>query len=251
MKLFMTCMQCLTETGRPSFELIVADYYDDGVAYATCSAGHTTAQLVQSPKFEILLEAGAIALLEGFTLEAVADFSAALERFYEFAVRVGCVARSLSPELYASMFKEMSKQSERQLGAFMLLYAIEFGEAYKPNTKMGEFRNSAIHKGRIPPVEEATRYAAYVYETILSLYRRLRDKHSDHMMAVVVRDLGERRMKVPPGIQVATNSTTFFFTDAQADSPPEFSKALEAFKEARQMIAGAIPQMQALHDQLI
>jgi hypothetical protein len=242
-------MKCLTEPGLPSFEPIITDYYDDGIVYATCSAGHETAQLVQSSKFEILLESGAIALLDGFTFEAVASFSAALERFCEFALRVGCVARGLSPEPYASMFKEMAKQSERQLGAFMLFYAIEFGKAYKPDTKMSEFRNSVIHKGTIPTVEEANRYAAYVYEAIFSLYRNLRDKHSDHVMAVVMQGLAEKQAKVPKGMHISTNSTTIFFKGAQADAPSNFAKALDAFKKARQMIAGSIPHMQALHDQ--
>jgi hypothetical protein len=243
-------MQCLTEMGHPSFEPIIADYYDDGIAYATCSAGHKTAQLVQSPKFEILLEAGAIALLEGFTFEAVADFSAALERYHEFALRVGFVARGLSPEPYAIMFKGMSKQSEWQLGAFMLLYALEFGEAYRPNIKMSEIRNSVIHKGQIPTVEEANRYAAYVYEAIFSLFRKLQDKHSNHVMAVVMLDLAERRAKVPKGMHVSTNSTTFFFRGAQEDAPSDFAKALDGFKEARQKISGSTPHMQVLHNQL-
>jgi hypothetical protein len=249
LKLFTTCMKCLTE-GRPSFEPIIADYYDDGIVYPTCSAGHETAQLVQSSKFEILLESGAIALLEGFTFEAVASFSAALERFYEFALRVGCVARGLSPEPYVSMFQEMARQSERQLGAFMLFYAIEFGKAYKPDTKMSEFRNSVIHKGTVPTLEKTNRYAAYVYEAIFPLYRNLRSKHSDHMMAVTMQGVAEKQAKVPKGMHVSTHSTTIFFKGAQTDAPSDFATALDTFKKARQMIAGSIPHMQALHDHL-
>ncbi len=243
-------MQCQTETGYPSFEPIVTDYFDDGIAFTTCSAGHKTAQLVQSAKFEILLEAGAIALLEGFTFEAVASFSTALERFFEFALHVGCVARGLPPELYSSMFKEMGRQSERQLGAFMLVHANDFGQAYKPDTKMSEFRNSVIHKGTIPTVEQAERYAAYVYETIFSLYQKVRGKHPEQVTKVVMQGLAERHAKVPQGMHVSTNSTTIFFRGAQADAPPGFAVALEAFKTARNMIAGSIPHMQALHDQL-
>src|SRR5271165_787884 len=41
---------------------------------------------MQSQKFEMLLDSGAAALLEGFTLEACASFAAALERFYEFSL---------------------------------------------------------------------------------------------------------------------------------------------------------------------
>ena len=243
-------MQCLTDTGRPAFEPIIADYFDDGIAYATCSAGHKTAQLVQSSKFEILLEAGAIALLEGFTFEAVAGFSAALERYYELALHVGCLARGLSPELYAGMFKEMSKQSERQLGAFMLLHALEFGEAYRPDTKMAELRNSVIHKGRIPTIEEATLYAAYVYGTIFLLFRKLRAKHPDHVMTVVMQGLVEKQATVPKGMHVSTNSTTFFFRGAQENAPSDFASALDAFKEAREKIIGSIPYMRTLHNQL-
>jgi hypothetical protein len=70
------------------------DYYDDGVVHLECTRGHKTIQLIQSAKFEILMESGAAALLNGFTLEACASFSAALERFYEFALRVMCTARN-------------------------------------------------------------------------------------------------------------------------------------------------------------
>lgn len=70
MRMLAPCMQCQIELGHPSFEPIMVDYYDDGLALVECSAGHKTALLVQSTKFEMLLESGATALLEGFTLEA-------------------------------------------------------------------------------------------------------------------------------------------------------------------------------------
>jgi hypothetical protein len=145
------------------------------------------------------------------------------------------------------MFKEMSRQSERQLGAFMLIHAIDFGQTYKPDTKMSEFRNSVIHKGTIPTGEQAERYAAYVYETVFSLYRKVRGKHPDQVMKVVMQSLAERQAKVPQGMHVSTNSTTIFFRGAQSDAPSGFAAALEAFKTARNMIAGSIPYMQALH----
>lgn len=250
MKIFVSCMQCLTELGRPSFEPLIVDYYDDGIARFTCSAGHDTAQMIQSSKFEILLESGATALLEGFTFEACASFSAALERFYEFALRVICASRCLSPDAYADMFAEMARQSERQLGAFMLLYALEFGKAYKPDAKIIEFRNSVIHKGTIPTHEEARQFAERVYTVISALCQRLRENHSDHMWNVTMREIGNKRAKLPPGAHVATNSGTIFFNATRAESPPDFATALESFRKARAMISGAIPEMQALHDRL-
>lgn len=34
----------------------MVDYFDDGVGYANCPAGHRMTLVVQSPKFEILLD---------------------------------------------------------------------------------------------------------------------------------------------------------------------------------------------------
>lgn len=210
LKIFALCGECLVEQGRPSSEFFILDYYDDGIAYATCSAGHKTAILVRNSKFETLLESGATALLEGFTLEACATFFAALERFYEFAMLVLCTAHGLSPQVYAKMFAGMARQSERQLGAFMLIHALEFGEAYKPDDKITKIRNSVIHKGTIPTPDEAHQFAARVYRAISSLYLRLHDKHSTHVINVRAQGLQEKHAKVPKGMRVSTHTGTMF-----------------------------------------
>lgn len=206
--------------------------------------------MIQSSKFEILLESGATSLLEGFTFEACASFSAALERFYEFALRVICASRGLSPDAYAEMFAEMARQSERQLGAFMLLYAREFGRAYKPDPKIIEFRNSVIHKGMIPTHEKARQFAERVYTVISSLCQRLRDNHFAQMWDVAMQELQDKRTRLPGDTHVATHSGTIVFNAAKTESVPDFATALESFRKARAMISGAIPEMQALHDRL-
>jgi hypothetical protein len=249
-KVFAPCMQCLIELGRPSFEPIIGDYFDDGVAYITCSAGHKTAHLIQSSKFEMLLEAGAIALLESFTLEACADFSAALERFYEFALRVMCRAQGISPELFDKMFKEMARQSERQLGAFISLYAIEFGESYKPDTKISNFRNEVIHKGMIPTVDDAKIFCSHIYLVISTLYRKLHDKHADHMTFVMMDGLRKKQALLPEGMKFASNTGTMFFKGTQAGAAADFGAALAVFEEARRLISGSKLEMQALHESL-
>src|ERR1700738_4424007 len=88
MKLFTVCMECQKELGRPSFEPIVVDYYDEALAYIECSRGHKSAIMLQSQKFEILLETAANAFLEGYTIEAASSLSAAYERLFEFAINV-------------------------------------------------------------------------------------------------------------------------------------------------------------------
>jgi hypothetical protein len=112
-KTFASCMQCLVDNGRPSY-VVLSDYFDDGIALMECSAGHKTALVMQSQKFQMLLDSGASALLERFTLEACASFAAALERFYEFSLRVAFAGRQQSGDLYEKMFSEMARQSERQ-----------------------------------------------------------------------------------------------------------------------------------------
>ena len=149
------------------------------------SRGHKSAILLQSLKFEVLLESGANALLEGFTFEACAAFSAALERFYEFSLHVICIAHGMSEELFQKMYDEMARQSERQLGAFMMLYAVEFDEAHKLDKQIVEFRNGVIHKGVIPDLDEAKKFCSAVYEIIAGLYEKLSGKYSEHIRKLV------------------------------------------------------------------
>ena len=70
MKTLATCMACSAEHGHPGNEIFLLPYYDDRIAYVTCSQGHKSAIVLQSAKFEVLLESGANALADGFTLEA-------------------------------------------------------------------------------------------------------------------------------------------------------------------------------------
>lgn len=164
-----------------------------------------------------------------------------------------CVARGMSRELHVEMFAEMSRQSERQLGAFMLEYAIEFGEAYRlsktPLKEIVEFRNPVIHKGTIPTVAEAHEFARRVYSAIVTLFRRLRDQHATSLIAVTMQDLKEKQAKVPPGMPIATNTGTMFFSSARANIEPDFAAALDAFRKARQLISDSIPYMRALQSQ--
>ena len=247
MKTFATCMQCQIDLGRPSFELFIADYFDDGIALVECSAGHKTALVMQSQKFEMLLDSGAVAFLEGFTLEACASFSAALERFYEFSLRVASFGFKMRDEVYSAMFLEMARQSERQLGAFMLLHALEFGSADKPKRSITEFRNATIHKGVIPTVEEAHKFCSEVYETIYTLFGTIRAKYTDFIHSVVREELGKRQAKVPNNMRVSTSAGGNLFCISREPNASSFSDALQSFRKQREMLNAAIPEMMALH----
>lgn len=245
--MFTMCMECVKELGHPSFEPFFVPYYDDRVGYVECSRGHKSAILLQSHKFEVLLESGANALAAGFTLEAASTFSAALERFYEFCLQVLSTQRNMSEAVYEQMFKPMARQSERQLGAFMALHAVELGIAYSPNQRIVEFRNNVIHKGQIPTPEKAYDFCGKVYAEIFNLYETFSKKFAAAIRDVTAHDLKVRSNQLPKGTPTATASGTMFFSIARSENKPTFKEALDEYIKAREKLTGAVPYLKALH----
>ncbi len=250
MQIFAACMECQKELGHPSFEPFFVPYYEDRIAEIKCSRGHRSVHVIQSQKFEVLLESGADALSAGFTLEACASFSAALERLHEFAVNVLAIHNKITEDTYRDMFKEMSRQSERQLGAFLVLFAMQFGSAYKPNGKIVEFRNSVIHKGFIPTPEKAFDFCSKVYTEVVKITEFLLDTVPESVDLVVSTDLKERYSKIDADLPKATNSGVMFFNLIATPKIQSFEEALTKYREAKQNLEDAIPSMTALHDAL-
>ena len=96
MKTIGVCAQCTMDDPLSAFQSDEVEYFDDGIAIVECRRGHRTAMIVQGTKSEILLSSAADALERGFTFEAVASASAALERFYEFSPHVFSASRKRS-----------------------------------------------------------------------------------------------------------------------------------------------------------
>jgi hypothetical protein len=96
MRALSLCVTCakeasdrLTATGESSsVKFLYAEMDDTGIVYLTCDRGHRTAAVHRSRKHQFLFESGCHALLDHYTNEAVSTFSAALERAYEFFLRV-------------------------------------------------------------------------------------------------------------------------------------------------------------------
>jgi hypothetical protein len=64
----------------------------DEVTYEVeCSRGHRSFILLQQQRFEVLLQIGAYAIVDGCAREAVSSFTASLERFYEFFIRAALI----------------------------------------------------------------------------------------------------------------------------------------------------------------
>lgn len=92
----------------------------------------------------------------------MSSFASALERLYEFAIRI-FISDSSTDELFEQTWKKVANQSERQLGAFLFLYLDKIKKSppvlSESNTS---FRNRVIHKGYIPSKDESVAFGEAV-----------------------------------------------------------------------------------------
>ena len=88
----------------------------------------------------------------------------------------------------------MASQSERQVGAFVFLWASNFGEPPEllSNTQV-RFRNDVIHKGKIPTREEATRYGNSVLNLLRPKVLALKERFSEEVSKVTFYHLRDCR----------------------------------------------------------
>ena len=247
MKIFALCMECQKELGHPSFEPIFADYYDQAVAYIECSRGHKSAILLQSQKFEILLESAANALLEGYTIEAASSLSAAYERFFEFSINVLCEKNLISIQSLEETFKQVSKYSERQIGGFLYLHLVTFGKNYALNTKISEMRNKIIHQGYIPTPKEVINFGELIYKEIYLITQLLKSHMASELQRVIMSDLRLKSEKIPSDTPRATSTGTMFFSLSMAEQKQSFNEALVSYKKGKESIEGSLPYMKLLN----
>lgn len=193
MRLFVPCMACQIENGVPDFVSYPADLLDQGIARFTCRHGHQSVSIVQSHKFELLGEIAVHAILDGYYRDAVSSFTSALERFYEFYIKVTFIGQGHKEDEFDELWKKVTVQSERQLGAYLFVSFLSDGEIPVmlddrkcPFEKKGwvNFRNKVIHQGRIPTRDEAVLYGQAITDIINTASAPLMNKH-----ASIVEDL--------------------------------------------------------------
>lgn len=191
MKLSVPCMECRNVGRRTEFQFV--EVREDNTYLVTCSYGHQTEMKVHLLKFEVLIDIGANAILDGYYREAVSSFNSSLERFYEFAIQVlleRSSASGASKELFDNCWKKVSSQSERQLGAFIFLWAYCLREIPELlSQKQVEFRNNVIHKGIIPTEEEALKYGNAVMSMVRSQRKQLDESFSNEVTKVTLKYL--------------------------------------------------------------
>ena len=154
------------------------DFADSSVHDVTCGrCGSRYCVFLRKQKFEVLFDLGTRALMDGYAREAVASFSASLERFMEFYVRAYALERAAGTEtdLAAAVaaldgtWRHVASQSERQLGMFALAYLLREGrepEFLTPTALGSDFRNRVVHRGSLPTRAEVQTYAAQVFALI-------------------------------------------------------------------------------------
>lgn len=185
MKLLMTCGKCTAELlesglqlGTDEFELRYwfqhVDVNDEGFYTVTCPKGHSVACALSNRIYELLFDRAGCALLDGYYREAIATFASALERFFEFYVRVVARHRGIEQQVIAKFWKPIGNRSERQLGAFYFAYLIQNQCEFPVRQKMEELRNTVVHKGAFASEQDARSYGAYVYDTICRLLETMR-----------------------------------------------------------------------------
>ena len=248
MKLLLTCVDCLVDDQSTS--LVNVDLRDDGFYELTCAKGHRSANLLQNQKYQLLFESGALALLDGYRREAVFGFASALERFLEFYVKVICLKHNIAYEELENCWKDVKKQSERQLGAFIFLYLLENKThtrfLKKRVTREGKvkdgwdiqaFRNDVIHAGYVPTYDEVVQYGDHVFDTIESILGEMGPEADEHFLHLQTRHLRKRHEANREHLRelVSIESTILRFPN-RGDGKRSFRQELEALRNKLQLV---------------
>lgn len=205
MKLPVTCAQCMQEDIANAWITATVEFKDDGRYEIKCPKGHSSITLLQQQKFEILFDIGAYAISDGYYREAVSSFTSALERFYEFFIKVVCISKKIDKEKIEEAWKDIASQSERQLGAFTFIHLLETGS--KPrllNNSKVKFRNEVIHKGKIPSKEQAISYGQAALDVIRPLLNKLKNEYSEAVGIATFNHLSNTRNSSDDGLAVST-----------------------------------------------
>lgn len=223
MEIIIPCLHCadavLAKKGGFGPEGLVlstrAMHVQDHSLYrATCPEGHKLVAVLDHQPFELLFESGLEALVDGYFRESISSFAAALERLYEFSIRVQLISDNVAIDELETMWKLVGTQSERQLGMYVGLRTSKEG---KPPPMLSphliKFRNSVIHKGYFPDGNEAFKFGDAVFKLIMAEVLRLDERHRD----AVGYEINARRKKACNALEKGENPQFLNFGLAVAD----------------------------------
>ena len=205
MRVIAACPQCILAQSKdgkqPRLNPITGELDDNGSIHVTCENGHYGIVVYDARRYEVLVKSAARAFLDGYTNEVVAVMSSALERAYEFYIRVSCRAKNVSSEILEDAWKGVAVQSERQFGAFQFLYLLDHYEPFRLDPLISEVRNKVVHRGKIVRENEALQFAESVFEIIRGIENYLQENFAAHFSEESDREVKEQESKIPKGIE--------------------------------------------------
>jgi len=200
MKLYVNCWQCAFDDD-PDMTRYPVQVNDSGIMEFACNRNHRAIVQLYDDLYELLFDSGASALYDGYPREAVTSFATAVERFYEYVTKLVLIANGIEKSLLEEVWKDISRRSECQLGAFRFTYLLNFKVAppeMPPHCI--RLRNDVTHKGKFPSQEEAMGYGQSCLDHIETIFKLLRDsKHSNAMQDMTAVLAKVRRSEVPAG----------------------------------------------------
>lgn len=175
MRKFVPCVTCLKNqlSDKSAINFLPGEIDDTGIVYVACRNGHKSAVVFKTRRYKLLLDSAARALIDGYTNESIASFAAALERAYEFYLRVILRSKGLSKAIIDSAWKSIASQSERQFGAFYITFLLENKTTLELNQDIPAIRNRTIHQGHVAREQDAITFGRIVYERIQEIEKTL------------------------------------------------------------------------------
>lgn len=241
MILLVPCGECVKaeqsdSTKRPAIVFHRGRLEDAGFVRLKCNKGHETTVMWDQRKHETLLRSACEALLDGYEREAVSSFAAALERAFEFFIRVTWTHLKVTADVVEKSWKLMAKQSERQFGAFVSQHALIASTPPAIDQKMVEFRNKVIHQGYIPGGGETLAFGEYVFNVHRDMLHLLKSKCADALDLEHSRESAEIAKAAPSGIPVIKFKAFLVNVRSgtnEATEITQFSEFLKGIRENR------------------
>lgn len=221
MKVIAACPTCIHEQSKngkqPRFNLIAGELDDNGSIHVKCQHEHYGIVVYNERRYSVLVKSAARAFLDGYTNEVVAVMSSALERVYEFYIRVSCAAKGTSPQAFEAAWRVVASQSERQLGALQFLHLLDHGHHLSVDPVIPQTRNKVVHQGHIIREASALDYAERVFAIVDAL-----DSSMKSMFPLQYKDEAEREVRVqqeaiPQGVEYVTLSMTTVSVDTNTN----------------------------------
>jgi len=224
-KINVLCPDCIPD-GESQF-FVELQPKNDCAYRLTCPKGHEFEADILYHEFEKLFEVAVNALNDNYFREAIGSFAASYERFLELFVRIVARSNNVDFKTLSATWKLVARQSERQIGAFALLYMLEFSMPPKllaedPHVKL---RNRVIHQGYFPDRNECIAYGTAVLEFIREIIKSVHD--SEKLQAELFRSINDQ-ITSPPGPRMCYYAYPLIGTNRR---PGSDTKTLEQMLE--------------------